>query len=64
MSHLIRLRIEVETGPDGPSGTARDEHGRTTEFSGWLELIALIEAPLPANGAHTAPGGESWEATK
>ena len=61
VSAIGRLSIEVETGPDGPSGTARDETGRLFAFSGWLELIALIEAPVTAGGAPTARHDERRE---
>jgi hypothetical protein len=61
MSHVGRLWIELEIGSDGPSGTARDEAGRIARFSGWLELIAVIEAPHPRD---ERPIGEATEATK
>jgi hypothetical protein len=43
MPRATRLWIEFQIGDDGPSGTARDELGRSRSFTGWLELIALIE---------------------
>jgi len=46
MPNATRLWIELEIGDAGPTGTARDGDGRTRAFSGWLELIATIEAPL------------------
>ncbi len=61
MSATGRISIEVETGPDGPSGTARDDSGQVFAFSGWLELIALIEGPIAAAGAPAARHDEKRE---
>lgn len=47
--------IELEIGSDGPSGTAHDHEGRKASFSGWLELIAVIQTPPPATG-EVSPG--------
>jgi hypothetical protein len=56
------LWIELEVGDDGPRGSARDDAGRLRFFSGWLELIALIESPR-ANGSGTGDGSSlGWPA--
>ena len=54
MSTTGRLPIEVEVGPDAPCGAARDATGRVTAFSGRLELIAVIEAPVTTGAASNA----------
>ncbi len=43
MANQSRLWIELENSETGPPGVARDDAGRARRFSGWLELIALIE---------------------
>jgi hypothetical protein len=53
MTNPSRLWIELETDGAGPHGIARDDIGRSRRFSGWLELIALIESPS-AEQAETA----------
>jgi hypothetical protein len=60
MAHATRLWIELRTGDDGPSGTARDEVGRSRSFTGWLELIALIEggdSARPVTDDRSEPAG-------
>ncbi len=64
MSERGRLSIEVEIGPDGPSGSARDDEGHRVVFSGWLELIALIEARGRDGDEVTAQGAETRERTE
>ncbi len=44
MANQTRLWIELENSETGPQGVARDDAGRARRFSGWLELIALIES--------------------
>jgi hypothetical protein len=48
MSEVNRMWIELEIGSDGPSGTACDQTGSKASFSGWLELIRVIQTPPPA----------------
>jgi hypothetical protein len=64
MSAVGRFSLQVEMGPHGPSGTARDETGRLTAFSGWLQLIALLEAPVTPAGALTPRRDETGEETE
>jgi hypothetical protein len=56
MTNPGRLWIELETDTAGPHGVARDGAGRSRRFSGWLELIALIESP---SAERTQPSGGS-----
>jgi hypothetical protein len=42
VSRVRRLRLELESRPDGVSGVVHDERGSSVTFWGWLELIALV----------------------
>jgi hypothetical protein len=52
-----RLHFELEVARDRHpiEGRLTDEHGHTVAFTGWLELIAVVETRLtqtvPAPGA-------------
>jgi hypothetical protein len=43
---LLRLQLELQLDRDPIEGRLRDEHGGTTAFTGWLELMALVEEAL------------------
>jgi hypothetical protein len=63
MSEVNRIWIELEIGSDGPSGTTRDRTGREASFSGWLELIAIIQTPLEATREQPPADVGSTEST-
>jgi hypothetical protein len=55
----LRFQLEVERDRHPIEGRLTDEHGHIVAFTGWLELIAVLETRLsetvPAPGAPT-PG--------
>jgi hypothetical protein len=48
----LHLDLELEFDRDPIEGCVSDEHGRTTSFIGWLELIALVEKALMKASMH------------
>ncbi len=42
----LRLKLELQLNRDPIEGRLSDEHDHATAFTGWLELIALIEDAL------------------
>ena len=43
--------INLERGPEGqPVGRLRKESGRTVPFTGWLDLVRVLEDELRAAG--------------
>jgi hypothetical protein len=57
--------INLERGPDGqPTGRLRAQPGSAAPFTGWLDLIRLLEDQLRAADGHSGsadpngPGGE------
>jgi hypothetical protein len=56
----LRFQLEVERDRHPIEGSLTDEHGHTVAFTGWLELIAVLETRLtetvPASGS-PRPGG-------
>jgi hypothetical protein len=55
MADPSRLWIELAHDESGPHGLARNITRREQRFSGWLELIALIES-FGAGPVDVAPG--------
>lgn len=47
--HPVEHRVEGTLAGEGP--------GEPHPFSGWLELLRLLEAGLPADAAVPSPGG-------
>jgi hypothetical protein len=43
----LRFQLELERDRQPIQGRLSDERGNTTTFTGWLELIALLEKALP-----------------
>jgi hypothetical protein len=43
---LLPLKLELQPNCDPIEGRLSDEHGQTTAFAGWLELMALVEDAL------------------
>jgi hypothetical protein len=44
----LRLQIELQPASDPIEGHLAGEHGETVSFTGWLELIAVIEHAMAA----------------
>jgi len=42
----LRFQLEVERDRHPIEGALTDEHGRAVAFTGWLELITVIETRL------------------
>jgi hypothetical protein len=59
---VTEIVIKLERGPDGqPAGHLRARPGSAAPFTGWLDLIRLLEDQLPAAGGHggsDSPDGE------
>jgi hypothetical protein len=58
----VRFELEIERDRQPIEGCLTDERGTTTPFTGWLELMALLEKPqadpqLPP--ADSAPASSS-----
>lgn len=51
---VARFVIEVRADGDGIAGTVSSDGGRVAPFSGWLELLALLEVPTE-HGTPTEP---------
>ncbi len=51
---VARFVVEVRFHGKGVAGTVAPDAGRAAPFSGWLELLALLEDPT-AHGAPTVP---------
>lgn len=52
---MTEIVLVMHRGPDGqPVGTVRRGLGPTTAFTGWLDLIRLLEAEL--RGGRLRPG--------
>ena len=46
--------INLERGPEGqPVGRLRKESGQTVPFTGWLDLVRVLEDELRAAGEST-----------
>jgi hypothetical protein len=64
-----QLSICVELGPpeEPIRGEVEAPSGERTAFSGWIGLVAAIEAarvPTPVEGQPTAPGEEARECAR
>ena len=47
--------INLERGPEGqPVGRLRKESGQTVPFTGWLDLVRVLEDELRAAGEPTS----------
>ena len=59
---MTEIVINLERGPDGqPTGHLRARRDSAAPFTGWLNLIRLLEDQLPAAGGHGSshsPDGE------
>lgn len=55
---MTEIVINLERGPDGqPTGQLRAPPGSAAPFTGWLDLIRLLEDQLPAaDGASSGAG--------
>jgi hypothetical protein len=42
----LRLKLELQLDHDPIEGRLRDEHDEATAFTGWLELMVLVEDAL------------------
>ena len=53
--NLVRIELEVRVVEESVIGRARTADGNTREFAGWLGLMTVLEAllPAPANEART-----------
>ena len=47
----VRITIEVRPGREPIDGCVRDARGHEQAFSGWLGLIAALDAARPAGRA-------------
>ncbi len=52
---VARLVLEICADGDGIAGTVAPDGGRAAPFSGWLELLALLEVAT-AHGTSNEPG--------
>jgi hypothetical protein len=55
-SRQINLRLELQVADDALTGRVRAPDGTDTDFSGWLGLVATIEALLAEPGPPTEAG--------
>jgi len=55
----LRLKLELARASDPIEGRLSDEHGKRFPFSGWLELIALLEAAKAEDGRPPTREGPS-----
>jgi hypothetical protein len=44
----LRFQLEVERDRNPIEGRLTDEHGHTVAFTGWLELMTVLETRLSA----------------
>ncbi len=45
-ARLVRFIVELDVGEGRRvAGTVLDQEGRSTAFTGWLELLRLLEGP-------------------
>jgi hypothetical protein len=51
------LKLAVDVGSDPITGSLTTESGKPTFFSGWIELVAAIEAARDAGGVADALAG-------
>jgi len=59
---MAEIVINLEPGPDGqPTGHLRAQPGSAAPFTGWLELIRLLEDQLPTADGHGGSGGPGDE---
>jgi hypothetical protein len=58
----LRFQLELERDRHPIDGRLTDEHGNTIPFTGWLELMALLEkgyaaAPRTSSAVSSQPNG-------
>ena len=59
---MTEIVINLERGPDGqPAGHLRARPGSAAPFTGWLDLIRLLEDQLPAADGQDGSGGTDGE---
>ncbi len=51
---VVRFVVEVRSDGGGVAGTVASDGGPAAPFSGWLELLALLETAA-AHGTPTGP---------
>jgi len=65
MTERVLVRLEIEAEGNSLAGLVRDGSGAARAFSGWLGLVAAIDALLPEarpsliEAKHTRPVGRS-----
>lgn len=52
---VARMVVEICADGDGIAGTVAPDGGHATPFSGWLELLALLEVAT-THGTSNEPG--------
>jgi hypothetical protein len=50
----LRLELELRRADDPIEGDLNSEHGTTVSFTGWLELIAAVEAARAEDARRSA----------
>ena len=59
---MTEIVINFERGPDGqPTGHLRAQPDSAAPFTGWLDLIRLLEDQLRAADGHGGSGGPGGE---
>ena len=59
---MTEIVINLERGPDGqPTGHLRARRDSAAPFTGWLNLIRLLEDQLPATDGEDRSGGPDGE---
>jgi hypothetical protein len=59
---VTEIVINFARGPDGqPTGHLRAQPGSAAPFTGWLDLIRLLEDQLRAADGHGGSGGPGGE---
>lgn len=59
---MTEIMINLERGPDGqPTGHLRAQPGSAAPFTGWLNLIRLLEDQLPGADGHGGSHGPDGE---
>lgn len=51
-THPTELLVRFEPASDPPTGCVRDPHGAEHRFTGWLELLHLLEHHRPTANDH------------
>jgi hypothetical protein len=52
---MTELHLRIEVGSDPISGSVDEAGQESSQFTGWIELVALIESAREAPWAGSAP---------